>query len=204
MKVIGLTGGIGAGKSTVAGYLKELGAAVVDLDKVGHEVLLSGGPAFRNVVREFGQRILDKKGEIDRGKLGKIVFSNEKDLLRLNRIIHPEIDLVIVKQIEEFRKQGVKVVVLEAAVMQEAGKIDQVDELWVITAPETLVPDRLSRRSRYSREEVRARINSQLSDVERIKGADVVINNRGTAEELKQKVQVEWQKLMDRVGEHGH
>jgi dephospho-CoA kinase len=200
MKVIGLTGGIGSGKSTVARYLEGLGAVVIDLDKVGHEVLKSGSRAFKRVVGEFGEKILNARGEIDRARLGKLVFKDHKALGRLNRIVHPAIDEIIDKRIEEYRRRGVKVVVLEAAAMLEAGKAAQADEIWVTSAPEATVLRRLSKRSGYSEEEAKARIRSQLTNAERIKQADVVIDTDGSLDEVKARVEVEWRKLMERSG----
>jgi dephospho-CoA kinase len=201
MKIIGLTGGIGSGKSTVAGYLRELGATVIDLDKVGHEVLKSRVGTFKKVVEEFGKDILDARGEIDRARLAEIVFKNPKALGRLNRIVHPAIDEIINERIEAYRRQGVKVVVLEAAAMLEAGKTWQTDEIWVTTAPEATVLHRLRERSGYSEEESRARILSQLPDKERIKQADVVIDTDGTLGEVKAKVKKEWVKFIERGGD---
>jgi dephospho-CoA kinase len=201
MKVIGLTGGIGSGKSTVAGYLAQLGAAVIDLDKVGHEVLRSGSGIFKSVVKEFGREILDVKGEIDRAKLARIVFKNPDALARLNRITHPAIDKILMERIEKYRRQGAKAVVLEAAAMLEAGKAAQADEIWVTTAPESTVLKRLHERSGYSEAEAKARIRAQLSDQERIKHADVVIDTDGSLAEVKARVEKEWGKLKERSGE---
>src|SRR4030042_2132150 len=164
MKIIGLTGGIGSGKSTVAKYLAGLGAAVIDLDEVGHDVLISDSQSFKKVISEFGKDILDTGGEIDRNKLAKLVFKNHGDLERLNRIVHPAIDNTIKKSIGEYRRKGVKVVGLEAAAILEAGRAMQADEIWVTIAPESTVLNRLSERSGYSEEESRARIRSQLSN----------------------------------------
>jgi dephospho-CoA kinase len=199
MKIIGLTGGIGSGKSIVAHFLLELGAEVIDLDKVGHDVLDKAGNAYKKAVREFGEGILNKDGEIDRTKLGEIVFSNSAVLKRLNKIMHPEIDKTVTKKIKEYRQRGVKVMVLEAAVMQEAAKTSQADEIWVTIAPEPTILGRLKERSGFSDKDVKARIQSQMTNEERIKKADVVINNDGTLDELKAKVKVEWGKLLKRM-----
>jgi len=201
MRVIGLTGGIGSGKSTVARYLAGLGAVVIDLDKVGHEVLKSGSQAFKRVVSEFGKDILDASGEIDRARLGNLVFKNQKALLCLNRIMHPAIDEIVNEKIEEYRRRGVKVVVLEAAAMLEAGRAGQADEIWVTVAPEATVLNRLKQRSGYSEKESRARIRSQLSNEERTEQANVVIDTDCRLDELKARVEAEWRKLMERSGE---
>ena len=199
MKVIGLTGGIGSGKSTVAQFLGELGAAVVDLDKVGHDVLEKGRGAYKKVVREFGKDILAADGEIDRAKLGKIVFSDNDALRRLNRIVHPAIDKTVAKKIQEYRKKGVKAVVLEAAAMVEAGKTAPADEIWVTTAPRETVLRRLKERSGYSEEAAGQRFSSQLSNEEKIRRADVVIDTDCSLEELKSRVAAEWEKLLTRL-----
>ena len=199
MKIIGLTGGIGSGKSTVAQFLKALGAVVMDLDKVGHDVLIKGSGAYKQVLREFGKDILSASGEIDRARLGKIVFNNPDALKRLNKIVHPAIDKTIEKEIEEYRRKGIKVVFLEAAAMLEADKARQVDEIWVTTAPESTVLKRIKDRSGYTEEEAKPRIHAQLTNKERIKKANVVIDTDCTLEELKARVAGEWEKLLKRL-----
>jgi dephospho-CoA kinase len=199
MKVIGLTGGIGSGKSTVAQFLAELGARVIDLDKTGHAVLKKGGDVYQKIISGFGKGILADNGEIDRAKLGKVVFNSPDALKRLNKITHPAIDAVVEKEIENSGSKGVKVFVMEAAAMLEDDKTCLVNELWVTVAPETAVLERLKARSGYTREQAKARIKSQLTNEERIKKADVVIYNTGTMEELKEKVKTEWEKLQKRL-----
>lgn len=199
MKVIGLTGGIGSGKSTVAQFLEELGVVIVDLDKVGHEAIKPGGEAWERIVSEFGEDILTAGGDIDRARLGKLVFNNREALACLNRIVHPVIDTMVNAKIEEYRRVGVDVVVLEAAAMLEADRASQVDELWVTVAPEATVLNRLVERPDLSEEESKARIRSQISGEERIRRADVVIDTDCTIDELKARVLVEWQKLQARI-----
>jgi dephospho-CoA kinase len=199
MKVIGLAGGIGSGKSTVAQFLAGLGAVVLDLDKAGHEVYKRGGEAYKKLVAEFGDEILAEGGEIDRSKLGKIVFGGTDALKRLNGIVHPAIDKVVEDKLAEYRAQGVKVVVLEAAAMLENEKSWLADEIWVTVAPEAEEIKRTKDRPGYNEEVVRKRIKSQMANEERIKIADVVIDNSGTPEELKQKVSAEWAKLQERL-----
>jgi dephospho-CoA kinase len=199
MKVIGLTGGIGCGKTTVAQYLKELGAVVYDLDKVGHDVYRKNGGAYLQVLSAFGEGILAADGEIDRLKLGKIVFNNPEALKRLNSIVHPAIDKVIDEGIEEGRKKGVKVMVMEAAAMLEAGRAWQADEIWVVTCPETEVIGRIKNRPGYNEEVIHSRIHSQMSTGERLKNANVVIENDSTPGALQSKVKAEWEKLQRRL-----
>lgn len=199
MKVIGLTGGIGSGKSTISQFLAELGAVIIDLDKLGHEAIKPGGEAWERIVNKFGKEILTLNGDIDRAKLGSVVFHNQESLSILNRIVHPFIDTMLNAGLEEYRRQGVKVVVIEAAAIIEAGRISQVDELWIAIAPESTVIDRLAERPDYSEESSRTRIRSQLTNEERIKYADVVIDTDCTLDELKAKVVIEWHKLMTRI-----
>ena len=194
MKVIGLTGGIGSGKSTVSQFLAELGAVIVDADKVGHDALEN--PEIRQeIIATFGERVLNPGGDIDRSRLGKIVFDDAEALGRLNRIMHPRIHDIIKAQLEDYRKQGVPVVVLEAPLLVEAGWTSTVDGVWVTVAAESTVLKRLGERGELSEPESLARIRSQISPAERIKNADVIINNDGSLDELKAKVKELWAKL---------
>jgi dephospho-CoA kinase len=199
MKVIGLTGGIGSGKSTVSLFLKELGAAVYDLDKIGHDVIQKNGGAYRDVINTFGEKIVGTDGEIDRAALGKVVFNNPEALKRLNSIVHPCIDHQIEDIIKSIHRSRSKIVVFEAAAMLEAGRAWQADEVWVVTAPEDAVMKRIKDRPGYDEDVARSRIHSQMSNGERLKKADVVIENDGTAEDLKKKVKTEWEKLKKRL-----
>ena len=193
MKVIGLTGGIGSGKSTVSGFLEELGAVIIDVDKVGHEALKTDEARERLSV-EFGKGILPASGEIDRPRLGKLVFSHREALERLNRILHPIIFKMVDARLEEYRRQGVDEVVLEAPLMLEVGKSSQVNEVWVTAAPEATVLRRIRERTGLSETEARARIRAQLSNEERIKHADVVIDTDCSLDELKNRVLALWMK----------
>ena len=195
MKVIGLTGGIGSGKSTVSQCLAELGATIIDADKVGHEAFKPDTEVWRDVVATFGREILTSTGEINRKKLGEIVFNNPESLLQLNKIMHPRMSDMIKAQIEEYRQQGIDVVVLEAAILIEVNWIPLVDEVGVTVAPESAVLERLKEQRGLEEEQTLARIRSQLSTEERIKHADVVINNDGDLDEVKAKVKELWERL---------
>jgi dephospho-CoA kinase len=205
MKVIGLTGGIGSGKSTVSQFLKELGAVIIDADKVGHEVLEPNTEAWREVVAAFGRQLLKPNGEIDRKRLGGMVFSNPELLSRLNQIIQPHIYDMVKARVEESRQQGVGVVVLEAPLlidvpllMMKAGEpslLDVVDKIWVTVAPEPVVVKRLEGKLGLSESETLVRIRSQLSSEEKIRYADVVIDTDCSLDELKARVEELWQEL---------
>ncbi len=195
MKVIGLTGGIGSGKSTVSQFLAELGAVILDADKVGHEVLKPDTEVWRKVVAAFGRQILTPGGDIDRAKLGEIVFSKPESLSQLNQIMHPRMYDMVKAQLEEYRRQGVDVVVLEAPLLIEAGWTSLVDKLWVTVASESTVLRRLRERTGLSQAESLARIRSQLSSQERVRHADVVINTDCSLDELRARVGELWQGL---------
>jgi dephospho-CoA kinase len=194
MKIIGLTGGIGSGKSTVAGFLREFGAATIDADRLGHEALARGGPAYRQVASAFGADILAADGGIDRAALAQIVFNDPAALERLNRITHPAIDAMLEERLEEFRRQGKPAAVVEAAAMLEAGRTDGFDELWVTVAPEDVVLQRIAGRGVMTGDEARARIRAQLSNEARAAHADVVIDTDCSLEELREKVRGLWKK----------
>ncbi|MFC1987820.1 dephospho-CoA kinase [Chloroflexota bacterium] len=194
-KVIGLTGGIGSGKSTVSQYLRELGAVIIDADKVGHEALKPDTETWRDIVATFGRQILTHSGEVDRKKLGEIVFNNPEALLRLNRIMHPRMHDMMKSRIEEYRQQGIDVVVLEAALLIEANWTPRVDEVWVIIAPEAMILERIKKQRGLEEPQTLARIRSQLPAEERVKHADVIINNDGDLDEMKVRVKEEWARL---------
>ncbi|HEX78944.1 MAG TPA: dephospho-CoA kinase [Dehalococcoidia bacterium] len=191
MKIIGITGGIGSGKSTVAGFLAEMGAVVIDADDIGHEILEKDGEARRQVIDTFGQSIVAHDGSVDRKKLGDFVFGNNEALLRLNEIMHPEIDKVVEVRLKEYRRQGVDRVVIEAPLLIEAGWGKKVDQVWVTTAPQAVILERLGKKG-IPPAEAMARIYSQMADEERKKYADTVINTDCSLEELKEKASRLW------------
>lgn len=193
MVVIGLAGGIGAGKSEVSHILAELGAAVLDADRLGHEVYLPNTDGWKKVVAAFGEDVLQPSGEVDRRALGGKVFGNPEALAKLNAIAHPAIRQKLADGIEEHKKAGVQVVVMDAAIMIEAGWTDLADEVWVTTAPVDNVVKRLQARNNLTEEQIRARIASQMSTEERAKHAHVVINNDGDLGDLRRKIKALWE-----------
>ena len=200
MLVIGLAGGIGSGKSSVSGMLKNLGAIIIDADKLGHEVYLPGTEGLREVVSEFGEDILSSNGEIDRGILGSKVFGSPEAMAKLNAIVWPRIKNKVTELIEENSQLGTEVLVLDAAVLIEAGWTSVVDEVWVVTAPVDQIISRLESRNGITEEQAMSRINSQMTTEQRVEYADIVIENDDSLDKLMSSVQHIWNKTLSNKG----
>ena len=192
MFVIGLIGGIGSGKSSVSEILSSLGVDVIDADKVGHEVYIPDSEGWRKVISVFGQGIVDQQNEIDRKKLGAIVFGDPKEMDKLNKLMHPIMYKLIQEKINKLADNGVEVVILEAAILIEANWQPLTDEIWLAKSDQEIVIERVQLRNKFTREEIIKRIQSQMSNEEREKHADIVISNDGTLEELKETVRSLW------------
>ena len=195
MLVIGLTGNFGTGKTTVSQVLAGLGAAVIDADRLGHELFQPGSQAYEEVVSTFGNDILKPDREIDRGKLGQLTFADAAALARLNQIMHPRMYEIARERIEQYRQQGSEVVVLEAALLIEADWIPLVDQVWVTAAPESVIIERLKANRGFSQAQILARLRSQMPPEEKARQADVIIDTDCSLAELKAKVTELWQKL---------
>jgi dephospho-CoA kinase len=196
MKTIGLTGGIGSGKSTVSQLLSGLGAFVIDADKVGHEIYLPGKEAWQQVTAAFGRDILAADQTIDRKKLGAIVFGSEEARKKLNAIVHPLMFADIRRRINDKRAEGfTRPIVVEAAILIEANWLPLVDEVWVIIANKSAVVERVAAQRGLSATETEARIASQLAEGERLRHAHLVITNDGSREELERRVREAWSRL---------
>ena len=180
--VVGLTGGIAAGKSTVSARLGARGAHVIDADRVGHRVLMRGGAAYAGVVAAFGGEILDESGEIVRPCLGRLVFGDPARLAELNRLTHPPMSDRMRREIEAVgaAPSPPPFIVLDAAVLFEAGWDALCDEVWTVSASPERALERLVARNRLSPDAARARIEAQLANAEREARADRVICNDGT------------------------
>ena len=187
VRVVGLTGGIAAGKSTVSERLGALGAHVIDADRVGHRVLMrEGGAAYEGVVAAFGAEILDDTEEIVRPRLGRLVFADPARLAELNHLTHPPMAERMRREIEEVRARASPppFIVLDAAVLFEAGWEALCDEVWTVSTHPERALERLVARNRLSPEAARARIEAQLGNAEREARADRVIRNDGTLDAL--------------------
>ena len=194
MMVIGLTGSIGTGKSEAARRLEVLGASIISADQVGHEAYTPNTEAWEQVVAAFGDGILQDDGEIDRRKLGAVVFSDPGQLEKLNQIMHPRMARMVADKIEELRGQGVEVVVVEAALLFEAGWDSLVEEVWVTDSTEQVVIERLKQRNGMSEEEARKRIASQMGRTERLERSDYVIENSGDMATLGSTIKELWER----------
>jgi len=194
MLKIGLTGGIGTGKSSVTEAFQSLGAAVINADLLGHDAYLPGTIGFEEVVTEFGQEIVGSDGQIDRKKLGPIVFSDSSKMDRLNEIMHPLIRDLIEERLVTLESNQNKVAVVEAAILIEAGWKSLFDEIWVVISDPEEVINRLGVRNGLSREDALKRIDSQMSNNERIEHGDVVVENTGSMEDLQTRVNSLWSK----------
>jgi len=194
MLKIGLTGGIGTGKSSVSEAFQSLGAAVINADLLGHDAYLPGTIGYKEVVTEFGQEIVGSDGQIDRKKLGPIVFSDSSKMDRLNEIMHPLIRDLIEERLVTLESNHNKVAVVEAAILIEAGWKSLFDEIWVVISDPEEVINRLGVRNGLSREDAVKRIDSQMSNNERIGHGDVVVENTGSMEDLQTRVNSLWAK----------
>jgi len=196
MKTIGLTGGIGSGKSVVSQLLTELGGFVIDADKVGHEIYLPGKEAWHKVVETFGRDVLASDQTIDRKKLGALVFSSDEARKTLNRIVHPLMYQDIGRRIKAKRQEGfTRPIVVEAAILIEANWVPLVDLVWVVVANRPAVIERVGLQRGLMAKDIEARIASQLPDAERIKLASLVIENNGSVGELKKKIIEAWKQI---------
>ena len=200
MSVIGLTGGIAGGKSTASELLREFGAVVIDADRLGHRSYEPGTPGFEKVVNHFGHDVVGKDGNIDRRILGGKVFGAPGELQRLNELIWPEIRTLIREEIAQIRAADKNAfIVLEAAVLIEAGWQDLCDEIWVVYTSTKVAVDRLRTRNGLTEEAAMARIESQMSTKDRLSYAQVKIENSGTEEQLRQRIEKAWKALIDRT-----
>ena len=192
MITVGLTGGIATGKSLVSQLLEEHGAFVINADLIAHELYNPGTMGFNSLISHFGDTILDLNGTIDRKKLASIVFTRKHEMDNLNTIMHPLIYDEIKKIMFDLSNKKHPVVVVEAAVLIEAGWQDLFDQIWVVSSDMETVISRLNVRNGISREESLKRINSQIHPKDRNKYADIVIENNGNTEILSSRIKELW------------
>ena len=199
--IVGITGGIACGKTTVSDLLTEKGAIPINADEIGHQLLKADSPVIEELTDAFGQDILEASGDVSRKKLGAIVFKNKAARERLNSILHPLIIERSRGQARQFVEEDPTcIVLLDAPLLIEAGAYHTVDLIIVVTAsPETQLRRTLERSIAQGRPltetEVQARIDAQMPVTEKVKYADVVIKNEGTLEELCMQVDELWERL---------
>ncbi len=190
MLKVGLTGGIATGKSTVCNWLAQKGFIVIDADRVAHGLIRKGQPCFEPVVATFGQQILDVAGEIDRKKLGNVVFKDPFCLQRLNALVHPEVIRQILKRLDELEaSHPLSKVVVDASLMVESGFHKQFKHLIVVSCGVDQQVDRLIQRNRLSRDQALQRIALQLPLEAKLPLATAVIDNSGALEETRLQVE---------------
>lgn len=199
---IGLTGGIGSGKSRVLALLAELGAAVISADQVAREVVEPGKPAYRHVVERFGPDIVRADGSLDRAKLAAIVFHDADARRDLEAIVHPAVREETEAKIAALaaRRDGPRVVVNEVPLLFEAGREGDFDQIWVVYASEETALRRAAARDNASEAQIRARMAAQMPIAEKVKRADVVIDNDGDWEATERQVRAIWRELCAAYG----
>lgn len=193
--LIGLTGGIGSGKSTVSKYLKENGCTIVDADQIARQVVEPGSEALEEIRKVFGAGFLTEDGRLDRKKLGRLVFANRKMLAKLEAILNEKINGEIWRQIQAAETD---IVVLDAATLIEAGYDANVEKLWIVDADDEVRIERVMARDGMTRQEVLDRMNNQMSREERLDRECTVIDNSGTIEETQEQVRKALEELRAR------
>ena len=189
MRIIGLTGGIASGKSTVSRILQSMGAVAIDADAIAHELAEPGAPLYEAYITHWGAGILTPEGTLDRRKIGDIVFADEDERRWLDDVSHPLLYREVQRRLAALRTSDVQTVVLDAPLLFEAGWERLADETWVVVLPRYIQLRRLMARNHYTEEEALSRMESQLSQEEKMRRADVVIDNRGSEAQLEKKVQ---------------
>ncbi len=201
MLTIGLTGGIGSGKSTVAQILGEFGAPILDADKIAHATYAPGGPAYDAVVAAFGAGIVAPDRTIDRRKLGSVVFGNPGELGKLTSIVWPATFESIRRNVGELRARGARMpIVVEAAILIEAKWQPLFDEIWLVRASREQVVARIERQRGLKPAETETRIRAQLPDEQRAKHSSLVIENNGSLDELRDLLKSVWSDALKRNG----
>jgi dephospho-CoA kinase len=195
MLLIGLTGNIASGKSTVARLLSERGATIIDADVLARRVVEPGMPAFDEIVRRWGQHVVSPDGSLDRDALRRLVFSRQEQLEELNEIVHPEVAAYRDRLVDEARQRGDRLVVQDIPLLFERGIVDQFDRIVLVDAPRPVRLERLMRERGLSETEAMDMITAQMPAELKRARADYLIENVGTVRELEERVSEVWQAL---------
>jgi len=197
MLIIGLTGNIASGKSTAASIFKKHGAEIIDADLIARQVVEKEKPAWKEIVKVFGKEILNDNGTLNRVKIGELVFKDDQNRILLTKITHPEILKEINKELEEFKRNNCKYVIIEAALIKESGALNKlIDKLIVVTSTKDNQIRRLKERNNYNDEEAELRIGAQIPIKQLTKYADYVISNDSDLNALNDKVNSIWNDLV--------
>lgn len=199
MYIVGLTGGIASGKSTVSTMLAELGAYIIDTDKIAHAVVMPKQPALLAIIDHFGSRVMLPDGNLNRELLGDIIFKNPEERSCLEKIIHPYIEKQVNESIRQAEKLGHTVVVIDVPLLFEAGWQHRVDEIWVVYVDLKIQVSRLIARNQLTYEQAMERINSQLNIEEKAKRSHVVIDNTLNRENTRAQVNAAWQNVCKKI-----
>ena len=191
-RVIGLTGGIATGKSTVARFFADKGIPVIDADKLARDAVLLGTPALEQIVALFGRDVLTNDGSLDRKRLGTLVFSDPEKRRMLEEILHPEIRRLAKERIAQAAAAGHRRLIYMAPLLVEAGATDRVDDIWVVTVRPEIQLERLMRRDDISREQAERIIESQMPLAEKAQYGSVVIDNSGSEAETQTALEAAW------------
>lgn len=193
--VVGLTGGIGSGKSTVARMLAARGATVIDTDAIAREVVEPGQPAYAAVVDRFGPSVVGTNGRLDRAALADVAFADPQARADLNAIVHPAVAGVVREGVAAARAAGAQMVVLEVPLLVEAGWDDMVGSVVVVDCPEDVAVRRLVEQRGMSEADVRRRMAAQVPRATRLAKADIVLDNSGSLDDLTRQVEAMWERL---------
>ncbi len=192
MFVIGLTGGIGTGKTEVTHVLRDLGAVIIESDKVAHLSYRPGTDAYEEIVEQFGKEVTDDSGVIDRAKLGGLVFADPDLRIQLETIVWPAVRGWITERLIQEKERGTKIIVIEVPKLFEAGWEDLADSIWTVEAPSASIAQRVNVRSNLSETQKNARVQAQMTKWERAERADLLIENSAELVDLRERITNLW------------
>lgn len=196
--VLGVTGGIGTGKSTVSQILRDFGAEIIDADVISRQIVMPGEKALEELINTFGTDIVDEFGQLKRKRLAEIVFEDGDKLQKLNNVMHYHVAKKIQARVNELSKQKVKIIVIDAPIPIKTGFLDLCDQVWTVSAQMELRIDRIFKRSGMAYSEAMYRIKSQISEEEYISIANTVIYNNGDYLQLKEEVKSKFYSLLEK------